>query len=536
MKKLIIMKTKYKCFGLLMFVMLICCVSVASAADVDNITVPDDTGIIELDDAVDSVEEVEIEEIDDTIDGVVKEQNLRGPAKINGNTNIGRYFNNNGLLRSNAGNTLIFDGDFYNTNYNYNTFIINRAITINANTATFHNMGFDLQSSNIVINGGTFIETNTSPITSVISIEGSYVDVNGTTINVTAPNGANCYAIDLENANHATLSNNVINYVDTYANTANYNYVVKIKGGSYNKMVGNNITAFLPLKDVDYTNYTTRFPSIDLDLVAGVAVESSNNFNFTGNKLDVTGNLRAGWYPTLDALLIVKSDNVNVIGNQIYEKDIVSGQNDTNYLYAVDIYRCNNIKICSNKIELNSNGGNLTVNGTGAAYGIQLTGPHTGVVICNNNITTANNGPNLGIYSQNTQGATNLTIYGNRINVTGRAGNNPWALVSGMELQDTYAEVYNNIINVNNTAGYHAGYCAYGISYSQSTSNNHYYNIHNNNVTVYNGDYAVYLLNDTIHVSGSISDNTLKAVTGSGNNTGINAIFAGSSVTKSNNN
>ena len=53
------MKFNYKLIGLVMFVMLICCVSAASATDVDNITVPDDTGIIEIDDNVDSVDEVE---------------------------------------------------------------------------------------------------------------------------------------------------------------------------------------------------------------------------------------------------------------------------------------------------------------------------------------------------------------------------------------------------------------------------------------------------------------------------------------------
>lgn len=527
------MKLKYKVLSLVMFVMLICCVSAASAADVDNITVPDDTSVIEIDDAVDSVDAVESERISDDVatsdDSKVLVTQTRGTVTP---TNYGSYFDLSTGYITTTDSNLVFSGNF--DNLNFTTFKINKNVVMDASAATFTNIGFDLQTSNIELNGGTFIGTNTTTLTSVISIEGSHVKVNGTTINVSAPSGANFYAFDLENANYANLVNNVITYVDKYTNTANYNYVVKIKGGSNNKMVENNITAFLPLKDVDYSDWTPE-PTIDYDLVAGVAVESSSNFNFTGNKLNVTANLRAGWYPTLDAMIIVKSDNVRIIGNEIYEQDVVSGKEETNYLYAVDIYKCNNLTICSNKIELNSNGGNLTVNGTGAAYGIQLTGPHTGIIICNNNITTANNGPNLGIYSQNTQGSTSLTIYGNRINVTGRAGDNAWALVSGMELQDSNAEVYNNVINVNNTAGYHAGYYAFGISYCQSTSGNHYYNIHNNNVTVYNGDYAVYLLKDNAHVSGTISDNILKAITGSGNNTGNSAIFSGSRVTKSNN-
>ena len=483
------MKLKYKILGLVMFVMLICCVSAASATDVDNITVPDDTSVIEIDDAVDSVDEVESDGIiEDTADNDDSASQTRGTVTP---SNYQNYFDpTTGYITTNDHN-LIFSGNF--DNITFDTFRINKNVVMDASGATFINKAFDLQNSDLVLNGGTFIWNSTTYFNSVITIKGSYTTVNGTTINVTALNNTDCYAFDLQNANHATLSNNIITYVDTYANPTNYNYAVKIKGGSYNKMVGNNITAFMPLKDVDYTNYTTRFPSIDLDLVAGVAVESSSNFNFTGNKLNVTANLRTGWYPTLDALIIVKSDNVRVMGNQIYEQDSVSKKDEANFLYAVDIYRCNNITIGSNKIELNSNSGNLTVNGTGAAYGIQLTGPHTSVVICNNNITTANNGPNLGIYSQNTQGTTILTIYGNNIDVTGKAGDNPWALVSGMELQDTQATVYGNTIHVNNTAGYNDSYYAFGISYCQPTSDDHQFNVYNNTVVVENGQFAVYM-------------------------------------------
>ena len=523
------MKINYKLIGLVMFVMMICCISAASATDVDNITVPDDTSVIEIDDAVDSVDEVEsdgiIEDIADNDDSASQTRGTVTPS------NYGTYFDSTtGYITTNDHN-LIFSGNF--DNITFDTFRINKNVVMDASGATFINKAFDLQSSDLVLNGGTFIWNSTTYFNSVITIKGSNTTVNGTTINVTALNNTDCYAFDLQNANYATLSNNVITYVDTYANTANYNYVVKVKGSPYVKMVGNNITASLPLKDVDYTNYTTRFPTIDLDLVAGVAVENSNNFNFTGNKLNVTGNLRAGWYPTLDALIIVKSENVRVIGNQIYEQDNVSKKDEANFLYAVDIYRCNNITIGSNKIELNSNSGNLTVNGTGAAYGIQLTGPHTDVVICNNNITTANNGPNLGIYSQNTQGETNLTIYGNRINVTGRAGDNAWALVSGMELQDTYANVYGNIINVNNTAGYHADYFAFGISYCQSTSGHHYYYIENNTVNVTNADWAVYILDSAD--GDYVMYNTLTATNSTSSTTGDNAVKADSLRVRYNN-
>ncbi|WP_303372539.1 hypothetical protein [Methanobrevibacter sp.] len=449
-----------------MLVMLICCVSAVSATDADNITVPDDTDVIEIDDTVDSVEEVESDGIDDTVDGVNTQQNLRG-ANINGNP-VSIYFGNDGVLLSTAGNTLTFGGDFYKANYNYKNFIINRAVTINANTTdapTLHDMGFELIANGITLNGITF--------------------------DMTAPSGESCYLIDIESANNVNVTNNKITYVCDVTNEDYYNYVIKVRDSENVTLYNNTITATLPLKDVDYSHWTPE-PTIDYDLVSVVAVESCYRFKFVNNTVNVTINNRTGDYPTLSSILIVKSNNASLIGNKISVQDMVTGEEEANFLYAIDIYKCYNLTIDHNKIDINSNSGNLTINGTGAAYGIQLTGPHTGVMISYNNITTANNGPNLGIYSQNTIGETNLTIKGNIINVTGRAGYHPWALVSGMELQDTYATVCGNTIDVTNVEGATGGYI-YGISYCQPTGGDHTYIICNNTVRVPDGEYAVYL-------------------------------------------
>lgn len=450
-----------------MLVMMICCVSAVSATDIngtDDALITDD---IAIDDVSEIVEEVEI---DDASDDVVDEENLRGTAKINNDPNIGNFFDGQGNLKSNVGNTLTFDGDFYNANYNFTNFILNRAVTINANTATLHDMGFELTSSGITLNGATII--------------------------MDAPNGANCYAIDVENANNAIIQNNKITYTCNYANAGNYNYVIKVMNSLNVKVYNNIITASLPLKDIDYTNYPNGFPGLSYDKVAGVAVENSQGFNFTKNILNVTGHLRGGYYPTLDALLVINSPESYIEWNEIYENDDVTAAEQTNYLYAVDVYKCNNMKIRNNIIKLNSGSGNLTVNGTGAAYGIQLTGPHTGVVISNNNITTANNGPNLGIYSQSANDTySSIEIKDNNIDVTGRSGNHPWALVSGIEVQDSNAVITGNTINVHDVSNTHvAGNYLFGISYAQYIGGNHTLNINSNHVFVDDGDYAIYIL------------------------------------------
>ncbi len=481
------MKINYKILGLVMFVMLVCCVSAASAADVDNITVPDDTSVIEIDEAVDSVEDIESDEISDYTDdsleevgsdeisddvnvdsnkSMINQGNLRSPAKINGNTNIYNYFTTAGILKNNVGNTFTFSGDFYKTSYSFTNFKINRAVTINAVGATFHDMGFELSNSAITLNGATFI--------------------------MNAPEDEDCILINVNNAANSVISNNVITYTCNYENDANYNHVIRVVGGNNVSVSGNNITAYLPLKNVDFNK---PYPSIYTDLVAGVAVQSSNNFRFTNNRLLVNVSKIITGYPTLDAFIIAGSTNAYIAGNTIIEIDNLT-RNSNNYLYAIDVYQCDDITIDNNIIRLESQGGSIipgTNNGTSAAYGIQLTGGHTGVTISNNNIRTSNNGPNCGIYSQNFIDRTELTITDNTIYVEGNAGLHSWSLVTGMELGDDYVYVSGNNITVKNKVAYTEGANAYGISYSQWTPGDHEQYIYSNNVTVINGKYAVYM-------------------------------------------
>ncbi|MBE6500544.1 MAG: hypothetical protein E7Z80_08400 [Methanobrevibacter thaueri] len=495
------MKINYKLIGLVMFVMLICCVSAASATDVDNITVPDDTDVIEIDDTVDSVDEVEQDRGTGSCDCTncnceIEVPNL--PTRSNSITittqsDLNNAFTNGVFDNANV-DEVIFSGNFSSTNYT--TLNFNQSITITATGSNFTNIGFGLLHNGIVLNGATII--------------------------INAPQNNDSYAIDIESASNTIVINNKINYNCSYENAANYNYAIKAMNSENLTIYGNEINATVPLKQPDWYAVST----IASDFVAGVAVGSCDNFRFDKNNLTVIGNKRVGGFPTLDAFIIAQSENAKIRGNNIRESDTVTTTNQYSYIYGIDAYRCNNLTICSNNVTMNGNKSNTNYegNGTGAAYCIQLTGPHTGVKICNNNLTTRNQGPNLGIYSQNYYGTTNITVCGNHIDVTGKAGSDPWSLVSGMELQDTYATVCGNTITVNNTAGYHENYCAYGISYCQSTSDSHYYDIQKNNVTVYNADYAVYIL-DT-NTDGYVMYNNLIATNSTASTTGDNAVKA----------
>lgn len=202
-----------------MLVMMICCVSAVSATDINA------TDDITVDEVSEVIEEVEI---DDVSDGVVEEQNLvtasADTGKVNG-VDYSNYFDTtSGALTNTAATTLTFTGNF--NEKTFQNFVINRAVTINANGATFNNLGFDLTSSGITLNGATII--------------------------MDAPNGSNCYAIDIENANNVTVSGNKITYTCTHDNADKYNYAIKAKNSENLKISDNEISATVPLKQPNW--------------------------------------------------------------------------------------------------------------------------------------------------------------------------------------------------------------------------------------------------------------------------------------------
>ena len=207
-------------------------------------------------------------------------------------------------------------------------------------------------------------------------------------------------------------------------------------------------------------------------------------------------------YPTLDCMVISQSNGVTISNNSIFMSDFVTYPGIENYLYGIDIHKANDLWIVNNSISIVTTGGKLAL---GTAYPIQISGPVSGVVIEYNDLYSFSNGPNIGIYSQCYFGQTFVSIKNNKINVTGLAGTHDWALVTGIESQDTFAEIMNNQIEVHSIADVGKDDNLYAISYRQSISGPNSFDIENN-VAITDGYYAVYILNSQYS---SIINNTL---------------------------
>ena len=510
---------------LFLLLIMVCCVAAVSAADIEQ--TDDVSDEIVVDEVTDVVEDVETDSVDDDTTG---EESLGTTTGTINGYNYTRYFDANGNLNDSDVWELTFNGYFDEVDSTFGNFKINKQVAINLSNATFHNIGFDLSSANINLNGGIFNTDANTLNNAVINVYADNVVVNNTVITISAPENENFYAIDVENASNVRLLNNIITYNCGYANSANYNYAIKAKNSSNVNIISNNITVAAPLKTPNWDYWM----SIDADYVAGVAIENCDNAKFVYNNLTVIVNNRTNVSTTLDAFIIAGSQWAHIENNTIVENDVVTATGDYSYIYGIDVYSCNGIIIKNNTVTMNGNesGGHIGGNGTGAAYCIQLSGEYSSATISYNTLTTTNQGPNLAIYAQNYAELNSwIAIYGNIIDVTGKAGNDPWSLVSGIESQIKSSYIYNNIIHVNNTAGYAEDNYAFGISYSQWLNGTHYYYINNNTVDVINADYAVYLLNNT-NVSGSITRNHLIAYNDTGYNPGDKAIFARDEIYK----
>lgn len=417
--------------------------------------------------------------------------------------NIDNYFKDNTLEKDYDNTVFVFEGTFNNLG---KMSLKASNITIKGDGAVLKNTVFDIWADNVSMSDLKFdLDSDFSDNDgAAILFNGNNLNLDNLDINYNVPLNTEAYAIcgvgNTPNSRNLRLTNSKINFEGHNNNVNVYNCAVKIINYEDAVIKNNTITTALPLKDVNHGAHGT---SLDSDFVLSVGVENCNNLKFTDNKIISEVNYRQdSLYPTLDGLLISKCDNALIADNSIHMSDFVTYPGLDNYLYGIDIYNLNNLTVRDNDISIVTTGGRLAA---GTAYPIQISGPITKVNITKNSLYSFSNGPNIGIYSQNYYGGTELSITYNRINVTGLAGSHEWALVAGVETQDSDSVVENNIIEVHSVGPVNVDDNIYGVSYRQSTEGDHKYSIKNN--TVFSDGYkSVYLLDSK---NSTVSDNLL---------------------------
>ncbi|MBQ2353162.1 MAG: hypothetical protein II396_02435 [Methanobrevibacter sp.] len=483
-------------FSIMLIILVLFSLSAVCAADVDNSTVNNyDYGTLSAD-YQDSV--ISDDEKPDIPDLVVDDK------KHVYQSNINLYFKNGVLKKEFKGDTLVFSGNFDNLGVltitsndvnivGENAYLKNTVFNIQSNGITLKNLSFDLDKS-IRDNNGAAIQVN-----------GYDVTLDSLDINYVVPNDVEAYAILSDGLNgysseNLKIVNSNISFEGHNDNVFKYNCVIKLTYANAPIIENNTISSSFPLKKVQYG---TNGATLDSDYVYAIGLEQCPDFIIKNNTIIVDVNKRtAVEYPTLNAIMLSKSDNGSFLNNSLFMTDFVTPPGIENYIYGLDIHNLNDLLIKGNKISIFTTGGKLAL---GTAYPIQVSGPASGVNITQNDLYSFSNGPNIGIYSQNYYGETQISITNNKINVTGLAGTHEWALVTGIESQDTNSEILNNIIEVHSIDAVNEDDNLYAISYRQSTADEHTFNIQNN-IAFTDGYYAVYLLSSDNSI---INDNTL---------------------------
>lgn len=391
------------------------------------------------------------------------------------------YFDDDGVLKEEfAGSVLVFEGLFEDKG----RFIIDKNDTcVIANNSNFVNTVFSLTASGVVLANFNFTLNQAFPSNhdAGIYVGWDNITVFNNTINYLVPVDTTGIAIFAEDNFGLNLVNNTINYFGQAFNSRR-NYGVLLNY-CYDAFVsGNNINVTLPLREVSWGGGI--YGGVYMEMVSAFAAGDCDNLLFVNNSVysAINGGVYAdNKYPTLSSVFIYSCDNSTLDGNRIVVEDYFTRKGQANYLYALDMYALDDVRVVNNYIDVFTYGGK---NPYGTAYPIQITGPAYNIKVAYNYLHSVSNGPNIGIYSENFYGQTQVDIISNFINITGKASNHMWGLVAGIEVQDSDDRILNNTIIVDTVGGYKDGDRIYGISYAQGTSGNHKYEIKYNNVTV----------------------------------------------------
>lgn len=484
MKKSIIIFT-------LSLIILSCCLNAVSATNTDNnSTLADNTHPVIM-----SANTI-------TNDSTIHEDNQNSSLSLNktetpdyytvNSSNLHDYFDEDNKLRPDyGGKVIIFEGEFDDLNTlkieSDNTAIIGNNSLLKNTVLGLYGKNIYLKNLNFQLNK-SFSDNSYS----CIYVGSDNITIDNITMNYTVPGGYNGIGVYVGDTGYKSIFRFNLYYSTinlTSTNTDKYHkYGVLVRDTTLGLIYGNRINCKLPLTDVNWQGGI--FGGVSMDYALGFGAEDSKYINFINNYVNVTASKSTGQFPTLDACMFYECDKAVIKGNKIYEEDLITKKGDKNYLYGLDIYMMNNVTIVNNEINIKTYGGQ---DSNGTAYPIQVNGPSSDIKIAYNNLTTINNGPNLGIYSNNFYGLVKLYILSNFINVTGYASKNYYGLVAGIEAQDSDDVILNNTIyvqNINNNADSKNN--IYGISYLQKTNGNHQYNIQYNKI-ITNGYKAVML-------------------------------------------
>ena len=305
--------------------------SAVQAADLTNSSLDNQTGSLEVISACDAVHlSISDDEVPDEPDLVLNE------TIYIDSDNFDDYFTKNTLKSTFSGKTFIFNQNFENLGKLY----------IRANNVTLKGIGYTLKNTVFQVDANDVTLTGLN-----FDLDSEFRDNDGAGIEILADNAKiinvamnyvvpknveayGIYAIGYEEnpLKNLKIINSYINFEGHNDDVNVFNCALKILDCQDALIENNTIVSALPLKDIIFGPGGAELAS---DLVLTVGIEGCNNISFIGNSLFSEVNKRPeNLYPSLDCMLISKSDNSLICNNSIFMTDFLTYPGTDNYLYG----------------------------------------------------------------------------------------------------------------------------------------------------------------------------------------------------------
>ena len=331
-----------KCLVKLVFISLIFVVSLTCVFASENATVLNETG---FEDSFNLSNDCELTDVQDSSSGAQD-------SVINITMdNYKQYFRGGALRETHSNSNFIISEDMANLGI---LRVLANNVSINGLNHTLTNTVFSIEANNVTLNNLTLIETEAfeeNEYAAVLLWRANDANLCNLNINYTAPTDSDAYGIYSlgtysEYRDYRIYNLQIINCTVNLKGDnrgSGRDYGLKLEYSPYARVINNTVNSEVSMRSVNFHDTTA---SLDSEFSLAVGIDHCDNLLFDKNIVTCSAGARPECaYPTLDAVFIGDSANCNFTNNEVYLSDYLPYKDIPNYLYAMDIYRDDNLLV-----------------------------------------------------------------------------------------------------------------------------------------------------------------------------------------------
>lgn len=402
------------------------------------------------------------------------------------------------LLDSVDDAVLIFQGRFDGDELGIHRIILDRPITIVGDykilEAVFREIAIDIVSGDVTIDGlglkassylGDLIRVQTSGVTLCnMRIEYRCGEESSDAISIHGE----------ETISDVIVRNNRIVFVSHVPDDTHHATAINMDNAKDLVVEHNTIRVSIPA--LFAKNIRRDYFMMGLNAINALRICEAESVTVTGNSVRVMVNGSGKKYISCHVIFVAGSNAIRIEDNAITLKDTHTPQGSIIAICGVLCGYSRGVQFIRNRFDLATRGG---VSTGGAMQGINHTDCNE-TEIRENTFYCNSRGPVSAIFLTSMKGGrSDVSIVKNTIQVSGYAKDeSPFALVSGVEIQNTVASVLNNSILVSNkNKEYRSGFPVVGVGYVQRLGGSVSFDVQGNTIRT-NGEYTVFTENSNV--------------------------------------